>query len=164
MKPKKSVAERVVERMKGLAEAAERGTLVITMRETKIEPPAPVEPKHVVAARNLLNASQAAFAFFIGSTPRAVQAWEQGHNPVPGPTRLLIELINDEPELMRNRFHKKIVPGNAGPHSGSSVHAQTITGRSSRARGAGVRKSRAKRVNPNALVSAVAGAPGTGTR
>jgi hypothetical protein len=118
----------------------------------------------VVAARNLLNASQAAFAFFIGATPRAVQAWEQGHNPVPGPTRLLIELINDEPELMRSRFQKKILPANASPRHGSVVRAQAITGRGRRARGAGVTKSRTKRVNPNAGVSAVAAAPATGTR
>jgi|WetSurMetagenome_2_1015567.scaffolds.fasta_scaffold686018_2 DNA-binding transcriptional regulator YiaG len=49
--------------------------------------------------RKSLNMSQAEFAIFIGLSPFAIRAWEQGKNPVPRWVNVMIACLKDNSDL-----------------------------------------------------------------
>jgi DNA-binding transcriptional regulator YiaG len=49
--------------------------------------------------RKSLDMSQAEFAIFIGLSPFAIRAWEQGKNPVPKWMRVMIACLKDNSDL-----------------------------------------------------------------
>jgi putative transcriptional regulator len=62
-----------------------------------------VAPEHVDvrAIRAKLNLSQSEFAARFGFTPAAVRQWEQGRRHPHGPARVLLTIIDREPNAVR---------------------------------------------------------------
>ena len=50
--------------------------------------------------RTSLNMSQSLFASYLGVTKKAVEKWEQGINKIKGPVKVLLYLINDDPNIL----------------------------------------------------------------
>ena len=55
----------------------------------------------VKAIRQRLGKSQAAFARMIGVSVATLQNWEQGRRQPEGPARMLLRVIDREPEAVR---------------------------------------------------------------
>lgn len=111
MKP--SVGKRLTERMKGFTEALERRD-VITERYTCHQVALNLEPKHYTAedvknTRELLRASQAVFAQFLGVSVKTVRSWEQGKEPSPMACRFMDEIRRD-PKRFLKRLQESLVP------------------------------------------------------
>jgi len=67
-----------------------------------------VDRKFVKELRKDLGFSQQVFANSIGVSKKAIEKWEQGVNPVLGPTARLLYLINDDNEIM-SRIYKSYI-------------------------------------------------------
>jgi putative transcriptional regulator len=55
----------------------------------------------VRALRNRLGLSQTEFALRFGFAPGSVRNWEQGHRHPQGPARVLLRVIDREPEAVQ---------------------------------------------------------------
>ena len=114
---KPSVEDRIVQGLEEFADALESGEDIagrFTCRKIvlKIEP-SEYAQKRIKDTRNILGASQAIFAHFLGVSPRTVQAWERGEKrPMPIARRFMDEIRND-PERFRSRFLELMVPKTA---------------------------------------------------
>lgn len=58
--------------------------------------------------RNDLNLSQAKFANIIGVSKKTVEKWEQGANPIQGPTARLIYLIMNDHSIIKRIYSSEI--------------------------------------------------------
>jgi putative transcriptional regulator len=101
----------VARRLKRFAESLESLPLDaalesrFTVRTVKLSVPPPVcTPKEVKATREILGASQAIFAQFLGVSASAVQDWEQGHKPPRGSACRLMQEIRRDPAYWRQRL------------------------------------------------------------
>jgi DNA-binding transcriptional regulator YiaG len=65
--------------------------------------PRQLEPKEIVKTREILRASQAMFAQFLGVSTKTVCAWESGKAPSDIACRFMEEIQRD-PEYWRKRF------------------------------------------------------------
>lgn len=54
----------------------------------------------VIAVRKKLHLSQAAFAARFGFSLSTVQNWEQGHRRPEGPARVLLKIIETDPDVV----------------------------------------------------------------
>jgi putative transcriptional regulator len=110
-----SVEKRIVERLEGFAEALENREqepiknrfdcrrIVLTLK------PKPYAPEMVKKAREMLGASQAVFALFLGVSVKTVQAWEQGlFSPKKMACRFMDEIQKD-PALYQRRLREAAV-------------------------------------------------------
>jgi putative transcriptional regulator len=59
----------------------------------------------VKAIRESVGLSQSKFAAFIGVNIRTLQNWEQGHRHPTGPARVLLKLVQSDPELVFKNLH-----------------------------------------------------------
>jgi putative transcriptional regulator len=83
-----------------------------TVRTVKLSvPPTVCTPKEVKATREILGASQAIFAQFLGVSASAVQDWEQGHKPPRGSACRLMHEIRRDPGYWRQRLLELIERG-----------------------------------------------------
>lgn len=71
-----------------------------------------VNEKFVKQLRNDLGFSQQVFANSIGVSKKAVEKWEQGANPVLGPTARLLYLINEDKSIMSKIYNSYILKTN----------------------------------------------------
>lgn len=71
--------------------------------------PTAYSPALVKETRKILNASQAVFAKFLGVSPNAVRAWEQGVNPPQDSSRRFMDEIRHDPDHFRARMKELIV-------------------------------------------------------
>lgn len=69
----------------------------VKVRQTVVKTPANVDVK---AIRERLGLSQAEFAHRFGFTTDSVQNWEQGHRKPQGPARVLLKVIEKQPEAV----------------------------------------------------------------
>lgn len=69
----------------------------VQVRETIIKTPAAVDVK---AIRDRLGLSQAEFAQRFGFSTGSVRNWEQGHRTPEGPARVLLKVIETNPEAV----------------------------------------------------------------
>lgn len=69
----------------------------VAVRVTKIEVPDEID---VRAIRKNLGLSQSEFARRFGFAPGSVKNWEQGHRRPNGPARVLLKVIDKEPEAV----------------------------------------------------------------
>src|SRR5207302_1260542 len=109
---RRSVAERMVQRLQDFTEALESGADIsqrFTCRTvTRAAPPTTYHPRLVRETRGLLAASQAVFARFLGVSVQTVRAWEQGVNtPSPLASRFLDE-IRHNPAYWRARLRETV--------------------------------------------------------
>lgn len=89
------MASRIIDGMRE-AVAFARGDPV-AVRTTTVEVPATVD---VRAIRGRLGLTQAEFARRFGFSPGSVRNWEQGHRTPQGPARVLLRVIEREPDAV----------------------------------------------------------------
>jgi putative transcriptional regulator len=108
MKP--SVEERIIGRLEEFAEALEKDHSITEQfncrrRVLKLKPK-PYDPQMVKHAREKLGVSQAAFAIFLGVSPKTVQAWERGDlSPNKMACRFMDE-IQRNPKMYREHLEE----------------------------------------------------------
>ena len=111
---KQSVGDRIVGRLKTFVEAVESGDDVrmrFTCRTIRLNvEPQSYGPELVRKTREMLGASQAIFAQFLGVSPSAVQDWEQGAKPPQGSACRLMDEIRTHPEYWRRRLQELSTP------------------------------------------------------
>lgn len=71
--------------------------------------PTTYAPKQVKETRQLLGASQAVFAQFLGVSVSAVRGWEQGVNPPRDSAARLMDEIRHNPQYWRQRISELAV-------------------------------------------------------
>jgi putative transcriptional regulator len=74
--------------------AYQKGQGQLRVREIK----APASPKVI---RTQMKLSQAAFAGLMGVSLRTVQDWEQGRREPSGPAKMLLRVVEQHPEVLK---------------------------------------------------------------
>lgn len=108
---KKRVATSIIEGLEEFVDALRSGevTKKLTCRTVSLDvQPKAFSPKHVVAVRKLLNASQGLFGSFIGVSPKTIRAWEQGGAKPSAMARRFLDEIRRNPDYWRKRFQESI--------------------------------------------------------
>ena len=59
-----------------------------------------IDKDFVKELRLSLNMSQSLFASYLGVTKKAIEKWEQGVNKIRGTAKVLLYLINDDPNIL----------------------------------------------------------------
>ena len=73
----------------------------LTMRQLKeMAPPMAVRPVDVAAVRKRLGVSQGVFARMFGLSVGTIRDWEQGRSQPDGPARVLLQVIDREPQAV----------------------------------------------------------------
>ncbi len=70
--------------------------------------PSTYDAQTILAVRQLLGASQAIFAQFLGVSPNTVRSWEQGTKTPQGIACRLLDEIRWNPEYWRSRFRESV--------------------------------------------------------
>lgn len=84
--------------LRGMREAAAYANgEAVEVRVSQVRVPDEVD---VRAIRKRLNLSQSEFAMRFGFTASSVKNWEQGHRLPQGPARVLLKVIEKEPEAV----------------------------------------------------------------
>jgi putative transcriptional regulator len=91
------------------------GSQRLTVRTYRM-PPAPrvYRPADVKRVRELLGASQAVFAGFLGVNVNTVRSWEQGKRPPQPIARRFLSEIEADPVYWRRRFGPEVVESSSG--------------------------------------------------
>lgn len=79
----------------------------VTVGAATAAPAPPVTPKRVRALRNQLGLSQPLFAEALNVSRATVQGWEQGTKHPSGAARRLLEIVAENPDLLRRRVHDR---------------------------------------------------------
>ena len=100
---KKTPFERIRDGLKRAVEHAE-GERTLTVHEVVMpDVPKPMSPAEIAALRReKIGVSQAVFAKAINSSVQTVHAWEQGRSKPAGPSLRLLELLDKNPQLLRD--------------------------------------------------------------
>jgi putative transcriptional regulator len=113
-KPRRNIGEEIIESLKEAVEGLRSGKPleeVFTCRRVEVAPRAAeydtADPKQV---RQLLRASQAIFAQFLGVSVQTVRAWEQGENVPSDIAKRFMDEIRHDPEYWRKRLREVVVP------------------------------------------------------
>ncbi len=64
------------------------------------------EDPDVKAIRECIGFSQSKFASLIGVSMRTIQNWEQGHRHPTGPAKVLLRLVQSDPESVFKNLHQ----------------------------------------------------------
>ena len=64
------------------------------------------DPIDIAAARKKLGMSQDVFAFTFGISAGTLRGWEQGRRRPEGPARVLLRVIDKEPEAVKRALAK----------------------------------------------------------
>ena len=88
----------------GMKEAAAyaRGEIELPTRVMEVP-----EAADVTAIRKRLRLSQARFALYFGISPSTVRNWEQGRRRPEGPVKVLLRVIDKEPEAVLRALHER---------------------------------------------------------
>ncbi|HZW34083.1 MAG TPA: helix-turn-helix domain-containing protein [Isosphaeraceae bacterium] len=91
------------------------GSQRLTVRTYRM-PPAPraYRPGDIKRVRELLGASQAVFAGFLGVNVNTVRAWEQGKRPPQPIARRFLAEIEADPDYWRRRIRPEVVETSLG--------------------------------------------------
>jgi len=94
--------KKMTERQIRQAAAKDSDAPLLTPQELKefkrVHPPIFVDVKKI---RKKLHVSQALFAVYFGVSLRTLQDWEQGKRIPRGPARILLQIIQKKPQLVR---------------------------------------------------------------
>jgi putative transcriptional regulator len=88
--------------------------VAVTARQTTVAKPPRYDSGRVRAIRRRLALSQRVFAEALNVSPGTVRAWEQGSRVPDGPTRRLLEIAEEAPEL----FTRKVQPSRKEQQAG----------------------------------------------
>lgn len=72
----------------------------ITARGTRVDPAPEYSPEEIRAIRYGLSVSQQVFADVLNASASAVRAWEQGTREPDGPTRRLLQVAAEHPDVL----------------------------------------------------------------
>ncbi len=88
--------------MRGLDEAVQYQEGKIPVRRTKIavKPVELFSSEDIKQIRKDLSLTQVLFASTLGVSKKTVEAWECGRNSPEGPSRRLLQLLRDDPDLI----------------------------------------------------------------
>ena len=94
--------------MQALDEAVKYQEGKIDARKTKIavKPVESFSSEDIKQIRKRVGLSQAIFASSLGVSKKTVEAWERGINSPGGPSRRLLQLIRDNPEVIEQYMIK----------------------------------------------------------
>lgn len=94
--------------MQALDEAVKYQEGKIDARKTKIavKPVESFSSEDIKQIRKRVGLSQAIFASSLGVSKKTVEAWERGINSPEGPSRRLLQLIRDNPEVIEQYMIK----------------------------------------------------------
>ncbi|MEA5028206.1 MAG: helix-turn-helix domain-containing protein [Sphaerochaeta associata] len=94
--------------MQGLDEAVKYQEGTIHARKTRIsvKPVESFTSEDIKQIRNRLGLSQVIFASSLGVSKKTVEAWERGKNTPEGPSRRLLQLIRDNPDMIEQYMIK----------------------------------------------------------
>lgn len=94
--------------IQGLDEAAKYQEGKIDARKTKIavKPVESFSSEDIKEIRKRVGLSQVIFASSLGVSKKTVEAWERGRNTPEGPSRRLLQLIRDNPEVIEQYMIK----------------------------------------------------------
>jgi putative transcriptional regulator len=110
---KNSVGSRIIQRLEGFKDALQSGTRIadrFTCRKVVLDlGPEPYGPEQVKGTRELLNASQALFAKFLGVSVSTVRAWEHGINVPSAMARRFMDEIRRDPAYWIERLRSALV-------------------------------------------------------
>ncbi|MGD9511292.1 MAG: helix-turn-helix domain-containing protein [Geminicoccaceae bacterium] len=70
-----------------------------------------LRPVDIAATRRCLGLSHTEFAAWFGISPGTLRNWEQGHRVPEGPARVLLRVIEGEPEAVRSGERNEPRPG-----------------------------------------------------
>ncbi len=128
---KGSVKERVLQRLQGFAEALQKGERLgkkFTIRQIEFDlNPTQYTPGMVKEVRQILGASQAVFAKFLGVSLRTVNLWEQGAKPPRDIACRFMDEIKAKPEFWKGRLLAMARVRNSGQLSGASGRRKAKT-------------------------------------
>jgi DNA-binding transcriptional regulator YiaG len=72
----------------------------VTARDADAVPPPVYDARRVRALRRRLKLSQSVFAAVLNVSPATVRSWEQGVRQPDGPSRRLLEIVEEHPEAV----------------------------------------------------------------
>ena len=111
---KPSVADRILRRLQGFADALERRAPIhesFTCHKIVLNlDPQSYTPRKVQQTRKLLGASQQIFAQFLGVSLGTVRSWEQGANPPQPIACRFMDEIRANPDYWLARLKKAAAP------------------------------------------------------
>jgi putative transcriptional regulator len=96
--------------IRGLEEAIEyeKGSLRgVKRRVVTVRPLTVYQSDTIKKIRTKLQLSQTAFASIIGVSKKAVEAWEAGKNIPQGPAQRMLELLDNEPGIVKKYLIEK---------------------------------------------------------
>ncbi len=67
-------------------------------------PEVKINPNDIKKIRNKLKLSQSVFAKVLNVSPSSVKQWEQGKRTPSGSTKVLLELLKENPEILNYRI------------------------------------------------------------
>lgn len=109
----RSFGGEIIHRLKGLADALERGediTKTFTCRWVELKGvPVTYTPEMVKTTRELLHADPATFARFLGVSPQTVRAWERGTSAPSEIARRFMDEIRHDPKYWLKRMRSLFV-------------------------------------------------------
>ena len=110
----------------GLQQSISHARGELNLRTTTLPlPPPPVSARRVAALRRRLKMSQSVFAAALNVSPKLVQSWEQGsRTPRRGDLRL-IQIIEKQPQLIRELLGAAPPAGARSARSGDSRPRRT---------------------------------------
>ena len=107
-KVKHSLGARIIRGLTDAADKLERGE-PLTFRTVVMQlEPSPYDARKIAATRDLLAVSQSMFAKFLGVSPAAVRAWEQGAKAPSDIARRFMDEIRRNPEYWQQRMRESI--------------------------------------------------------
>ncbi len=78
--------------------------LPLSARQTAVAKPPRYDAARIQAIRERLALSQRLFAEALNVSPATVRAWEQGARVPEGPTRRLLEIAEEAPEILTRKM------------------------------------------------------------
>jgi putative transcriptional regulator len=110
---KRSVGSRIIERLEGFKNALKSGQKIserFTCRKVVLDlEPSTYGPEQVKQTQELLNASQALFAKFLGISVSTVRAWEHGTNVPSAMACRFLDEIRRDPQHWIERLQSAVV-------------------------------------------------------
>ena len=111
---KEAIGDRIIEGLQEFTDALKDRETVseqLNCRRIVLDlHPTRYDPKLVRQTRDLLNASQAVFASFLGVSANTVQAWEQGVNAPNDMACRFMDEIRHDPEHWLERRKEIVIP------------------------------------------------------
>lgn len=85
-----------------------------------------VDKEFVKKFRKNNNLTQVALANVIGVKKKTIEKWEQGTNNINGSSAVLLKLLNDNPELIRQLYKAKVGVGGERDEEYKSISSKVI--------------------------------------